>query len=115
MQMAESRHQDWLVVRPAGRFDSAVAPTIEQRLVELLTGGERKLVIDFSEVDYISSAGLRVMLVVARRLGHLRGSLVLCALAEPVRQVFDLAGFLPLFTIEPTPQAALQRLGGGAG
>jgi anti-anti-sigma factor len=64
--------------------------------------------VDFSGVEYISSAGLRVLLVAAKRMGG--GGLVLCALTEPVRQVFDLAGFLPLFAVEASRDGALARL-----
>jgi stage II sporulation protein AA (anti-sigma F factor antagonist) len=61
-------------------------------------------------VDYISSAGLRVFLVLAKRMRDLQGRLVLCAMTEPVRQVFQLAGFLPLFRVEPSQDAALSTL-----
>jgi anti-anti-sigma factor len=69
--------------------------------------------VDFGGVSYISSAGLRVLLVAAKRLRAGRGTLVLCALGDPVRQVFDLAGFLPLFTVEATRALAVTRCARG--
>lgn len=64
-------------------------------------------------MDYISSAGLRVLLVAARRVKEAKGAWALCALTGPVRQVFELAGFLPLFTIDASCPAAMARLASG--
>jgi anti-anti-sigma factor len=66
--------------------------------------------VDFAGVEYISSAGLRVFLLLAKRMRDLQGRVVLCAMPEPVRQVFRLAGFMPLFLVEPSRDAALARL-----
>jgi anti-anti-sigma factor len=98
------------LVAPAGRIDTTTSPLLDAELKRVVDGGTRKLVVDFGRVDYISSAGLRVLLVLAKRLRSERGRLVLCGLNGPVQQVFDLAGFLPLFTIEESREAALARL-----
>ena len=113
MEIAEIRESGVAVVAPAGRIDSTTSPQLEQRLAAMMAGGERKVVVDFARVEYISSAGLRVMLALAKRLKDSRGSLALCALGDPVRQVFDLAGFMPLFAIEGSRDAAIKRVGGG--
>ncbi len=112
MDIEQQRQADVLVIAPSGRIDSNSSDPLQVAVIGALEGGTRRLVIDFARVDYISSAGLRVMLVAAKRLGGGQGTLVLCGLQEPVRQVFDLAGFLPLFIVEGTRQAALGRLGG---
>jgi stage II sporulation protein AA (anti-sigma F factor antagonist) len=106
MQIVDTRAGAALVVAPAGRVDTTTAPALEAHLTALLDRGERRVVLDFSGVDYISSAGLRVMLLVARRLREAHGALVLCALNDAVRQVFELAGFLPLFTIRASREDA---------
>ena len=110
MDIQELRSGEVVVVAPRGRVDSTTSGDLEQRLLQLVGGGERRLVLDLAGVEYISSAGLRVLLVVARRMKAAPGDLVLCALTPPVRQVFDLAGFLPLFATEDTRAAALSRL-----
>jgi stage II sporulation protein AA (anti-sigma F factor antagonist) len=99
MQISEAPLDGALVVIPAGRIDTTTAPGLERQLDGLLARGERRVVVDFSGVEYISSAGLRVMLLLAKRLKELRGRLALCGLNDAVRQVFQLAGFLQLFTI----------------
>jgi anti-anti-sigma factor len=110
MQIAEARQDGVLVMTPAGRIDTTTAGALETRLAAALAGVSPRLVLDLSGVDYISSAGLRVLLVAARRLQATDGRLVLCAMGPPVRQVFQLAGFLPLFTIQDTRDAAVAQL-----
>ncbi len=97
MDIRQVKQGDTVVVAPSGRIDSTTSDAVEKALIAVLDAGERKLVVDFSRVDYISSAGLRVLLVAAKRLSGGRGSFELANLGESVRQVFDLAGFLPLF------------------
>jgi anti-anti-sigma factor len=110
MQIAETRRDGIIVVAPAGRIDTTTAPVVERHLNALLAGGERRVVVDFAGVDYISSAGLRVMLMLARRMKESNGRLALCAFPEPVRQVFQLAGFLPLFTVCESQDIAIGQL-----
>lgn len=98
------------VLAPIGRIDTTTSAAVEGVLRKTLDEGGRDMVVDLERVDYISSAGLRVFLVLAKRLRTERGRLVLCGMPEPVRQVFHLAGFIPLFEIEPTRAAALARL-----
>lgn len=112
MQIAEVRVDGVVAVAPAGRIDTTTAPLLDQHLVALLGGGHRRLVVDLSGVDYISSAGLRVLLLLARRVQEARGRLALCGLGDAVRQVFQLAGFLPLFIVCESREAAVRQVGG---
>ena len=97
------------VIAPAGRIDTTTSGQLEEAIRQTVDNGTRDIVMDLSGVDYISSAGLRVFLVLAKRIRDLKGRLVLCGMTEPVRQVFHLAGFLPLFSIERSRDAALAR------
>ena len=97
------------VIAPAGRIDTTTSGPLEEAIRKTVDGGARDLLVDFAGVDYISSAGLRVFLVLAKRMRDLKGRLVLCGMPEPVRQVFHLAGFMPLFSVEPSRDAALAR------
>jgi anti-anti-sigma factor len=82
-----------LVVRPGSRIDSSNATAFEARCVALIAEGPHKVVIDFSGVDYISSAGLRVLLVAARSAKSQGGGLTLCGLCGNVREVIEVSGF----------------------
>lgn len=110
MEIAEERHDDVLVIAPVGRFDTNTSGRLEDRLRGHLDAGEKRLVIDMLGVDYVSSAGLRVLLMAAKRLQEVGGHLVLCSMNQGVRHVFELAGFLPIFTIEASRDVALARL-----
>lgn len=112
MEIREERPGGILVLAPLGRVDSITSADLEQRLLAPVAVAERRLVVDLAGVEYVSSAGLRVFLKLARRVKDAGGELLLCAMGEPVRQVFDLAGFLPLFAIEASRERALTRLGG---
>jgi anti-anti-sigma factor len=113
MQIEQGSHGSVALVAPIGRIDTTTSPGFEQQLAKLVDGGARDVLVDLGGVEYISSAGLRVLLVLAKRLRAERGRLVLCGLTPPVRQVFELAGFVPLFTIDPSREAALGRFNSG--
>ena len=97
------------VIAPAGRIDTTTSGPLEEAIRKTVDAGARDILVDFAAVDYISSAGLRVFLVLAKRIRDLKGRLVLCGMTEPVRQVYHLAGFMPLFSVEPSRDTALAR------
>jgi anti-anti-sigma factor len=114
MQIAEVQVGDALVIAPAGRVDSVSSGEFERLVVSRIEGGARRLVLDLAGVEYISSAGLRVLLMAAKRLKEPPAVLVLCGLGPGVRSVLELAGFLPLFAVEAGREQALTRLAGRA-
>lgn len=107
MDIQQTTHDGVTVLAPSGRIDTTTSGRVEERVRRTVDEGARDLVIDFSNVEYISSAGLRVLLVLAKRMRDLDGRLVLCSMPESVRQVFRLAGFMPLFKVEPSQEAAV--------
>jgi anti-anti-sigma factor len=108
MLAISSKHQgEALVIGLEGRIDATSARDLEQKCLAWVDQGERRLVFDFSAVSYISSAGLRVFLLVAKRLGPTQGSMSLCAMNSTLRDVFEISGFTKLFTVLPTVQDAL--------
>ncbi|MDO9105887.1 MAG: STAS domain-containing protein [Methylovulum sp.] len=103
-----STHQgDALVIGLTGRIDASSAKDLEQQCLQWIANGEKQLVFDFSAVSYISSAALRVFLLVAKRLDIVKGSVRLCALNNTLRDVFDISGFSKLFAITATVEEAL--------
>lgn len=112
MKIDQTTNGSVTVLAPAGRIDSTTSPALEDAVRGLLEEGARAVVVDFAGAEYISSAGLRVLLVLAKRMRDLGGRVVLCGMGQPVHQVFQLAGFLPLFTIDASREAAIARLSG---
>lgn len=110
MTITQTTSNGITVLAPSGRIDTNTSATLDAAVREVVDAGARALVVDFAGVEYISSAGLRVLLVLAKRMRELQGRLVLCGMGQPVRQVFQLAGFVPLFTIVDSRDTALTRL-----
>ncbi|SMD05288.1 STAS domain-containing protein [Sporomusa malonica] len=98
------------VVTILTRVDANSAKAVETKMSELLSGGTKKIVCNFSQNEYISSAGLRVFLSVLKTMRKSGGSIALCSLRPQVSEVFDMAGFIPLFTICDTADEAIQQL-----
>lgn len=88
-----------LVLAPARRLDSATAPGFEAELLGRIGQGAVAVLLDLSAVEYISSAGLRVILVAGKRLRASGGRLGLCGLTEDCREAFRISGFDTLFPI----------------
>lgn len=110
MTIEQERREDLLIVRPRGRLDSSSAPEMERLVTEHLDAGVQRLVLDFTSLDYISSAGLRVVLLAGKRLRASKGKLVLTGLQDMVREVFEMSGFLALFAVAPTLEEGIAKV-----
>ncbi len=95
------------VLDAAGRIDSVTAKSLEEKLLALIKEAPPALVLDFAKVDYISSAGLRVLLVAAKQSKAAQCKFALCSLKPQVREVFDISGFGTIITIHPDRASAL--------
>ncbi|MDF1791465.1 MAG: STAS domain-containing protein [Thalassobaculaceae bacterium] len=107
MQIDTATHGDLLVMAPQGRLDSNTSPALESTLLERIEGGETQVSIDFSGVDYISSAGLRVLLMAAKRTGAAGGQFSMHSMAPEIREVFEISGFLTILKVHPDLTAVL--------
>jgi anti-sigma B factor antagonist len=98
--MITSKNQDGnrLTVALDGRIDTLTAPQLESELKPLLNG-ITELVLDFAQVAYISSAGLRVLLATQKSMRTAGGSLMITNAVPAVREVFDITGFSDILTL----------------
>jgi anti-anti-sigma factor len=87
----------WTLVSIAGRLDMTSAGVLEQELEGLIGAGNRRLAVDMTRLDYLSSAGLRALLVAARRLQETAGTLALIGLHGMVKEVLEIAGLANMF------------------
>lgn len=115
MQILEEKVGRVLIVTVDDRIDSATAPEFEERLLELIEGGEHALLLDLTAVDYMNSAGLKALLISAKKLETKNGRVVLCGLASNVLTVFQLTGFHQMFKILPDRAAGLAEFAEAAG
>jgi anti-anti-sigma factor len=97
-----------------GRLDTETAPDFELAAHDLFEAGGRQFVVDLGSISYVSSAGLRVLLALAKKVEG-QGAMRLSSLQPVVKEVFDKSGFARLFQIFPRIDAAVASLGGSAG
>ena len=103
----QEQHGEVRILALSGRLDTETSADLELALQDLQAAGATHFLIDMTAIGYVSSAGLRVLLALAKQLDGGRGSLRLCELNPAVMEVFDVAGFSRLFSIYPTRAAAL--------
>jgi serine/threonine-protein kinase RsbW len=108
MDITTRTQQDVTVVAFGGKLDSNTSPQAQEAFDGILAGGGRKIVVDFTALDYISSAGLRVLLGTAKRLRAARGGLRLFGLNETVREVFQISGVSTILAVCATEAEALE-------
>jgi anti-sigma B factor antagonist len=110
VRRSEASEDVW-VVEARGRIDAQRAPDLESRLQMLLAAGHGDVVVDFGKATYISSTGLKVLLVALRAARRQGGDVKLSAMSERVRDVFALSGFDKIFAIYPSESEAASAFG----
>lgn len=98
------------VIAPAGRIDTGTAPEAEAAIEAALAGGARRLLVDLSGVPYVSSMGLRILLLAAKRLQGPDERFGLSGLAPEVEKVMRLTGFSSILSIYPDRGSAIAAL-----
>ncbi len=94
---------------PAGRLDSNNSAAFEKEILTALDAGDHHILLDFADLAYISSAGLRVVLLTAKKTKASSGKLVLCNLNDSINEVFLVSGFNAILDIQANKDAALAR------
>lgn len=98
MEIKKTTNNDEVTVSLTGRLDTVTAPQLEQEIKNSITG-VTKLVLDFTELEYISSAGLRVLLM-AQKTMNKQGSMIIKNVNETIMEVFEITGFADVLTVE---------------
>lgn len=98
-----------LIASARGRIDSSTAALFEEELQGALAQAPQALVVELAQVEYMSSAGLRVLLMTTKRCKSEHRRMILCAMSPGIREVFDISGFSAIFDIEETAEAATQK------
>lgn len=98
MEIKKTQEGDKLTVAISGRLDTITAPDLEEALKESL-GEIKTLTIDFTETEYISSAGLRVLLS-AQKTMNKQGSMTVTGVNDVIMEIFEVTGFTDILTIE---------------
>jgi anti-anti-sigma factor len=110
LEMTELRNGQFCVVALRGRIDSTNSNELLNRLNGLICSGEKQILVDFGSVMYLTSAAFRALLVAAKEAERNAARFVLCSLTTHVRELFELAGLLDMFTIHTCRDDALAPL-----
>lgn len=98
MNITKTLNDDTMVLKVEGRLDTTTAPELEE-VIKANIDGIKELTLDFNGLEYISSAGLRVLLS-AQKIMNKQGSMKVTGANETVMEVFDVTGFADILTIE---------------
>lgn len=106
------RQRDPRVVTFAGRVDAATSSALENAVRTAMNDGAKAIILDLNDVTFLSSSGLRTLLLLARELRKANGDLLLCALQPSVAEVFRMTGFDQIFQLHHTREEAAAHIGG---
>ncbi len=109
MEIQTRKEKNTVVMGVKGRIDATTAPEFEKSLSDFIAKGEKIFLLNFSELEYISSAGLRSILSTAKKLKEQKGKIVLAGLKGPVEEVFKISGFHSIFKTFESEEAALKE------
>lgn len=98
MTINKTQNGEELILSVEGRLDTTTAPQLDSEIKNNIEG-KKTLILDFEKLEYISSAGLRVLLS-AQKTMNKQGKMILKNINDTVREVFDITGFLDILTIE---------------
>ncbi len=99
MEIKQTKDGNKLTIALSGRLDTTTSPQLEEALAAALDG-VTDLVFDFGQIEYISSAGLRILLNAQKKISAAGGSMKLVGVNDVVREVFEVTGFINILTIE---------------
>ena len=107
MQISSETIDDVTVVRLEGNLDTNTSSEAHDYLNKAIDDGAEKVVVSLDKVDFVSSAGLRILLATGKRLSGTGGSLRVCGLNETVNEVFEISGFSTILNVFPAETDAL--------
>ena len=107
MKIETRESQGIQIVAFEGNLDTNTSPEAESKINELIDAGNQKLLVNFEQLNFISSAGLRVLLATVKKLNASGGELRVCSLNATVQEVFDISGFVTILSVKSTEEEAL--------
>jgi anti-sigma B factor antagonist len=111
MNITERKTGEIMVIGIEGRLDTMTYGILEKDLLDRISEGQTRIVVDCSEMEYISSSGLRVFLMGLKKIKSMNGKFVLTRLPDTVSEIMEIAGFTTIFEICKTEEEALAAAG----
>ena len=112
MEVTTERQDGVLSARVAGRIDGTNVREFEEAVRAAIEETDRAVILDFQALSYISSAGLRALLLTAKAMRTQNSEFSLCSVSDEIREVFEISGFDRIITIHESKEVALKALDG---
>ena len=109
MEFKEHKTGEFWVIELIGQLDTPKHMELQRKLLGIIENGERKVVVDCSGLTYISSSGLRILLVALKKITAAGGELSLAGLRANIREILVIAGFTSIFSIFSTVDEAVMN------
>jgi anti-anti-sigma factor len=109
IDIKEEIKNDILILKIQGRLDAVSSPTAERKIFDYINNGQHKLLLEFSGIDYLSSAGMRMLLSTTKKLKTLGGKLVVCSVTPNVMDVLKMSGFDHVLELARTEEDGLRK------
>lgn len=110
MTVTTERNGDVLITKTEGRVDGTNAKDFQVLLEDAIDANESAVLLDLEQLSYISSAGLRVILLIAKSLRNQKAKFAACSLSAPIREIFEISGFDKIIPIHDSQAEALAAL-----
>lgn len=110
MEITQEKVNDIAVISLSGRLNVTTTAELEQVFTKLLEEKQTKVLVECRELEYISSAGLRVLLTAAKQFKKISSEIALAGLSQNVKQVFEISGFTSIFPIYTTRDEAVKSM-----
>jgi anti-sigma B factor antagonist len=108
MEINEQKTDQCVIIGVKGRLDTTNYSILEKKLMDLIEQHHDKILVECSTMDYISSSGLRILLMALKKVSLTKGKFVLCGLQENIHEIFEISGFTSIFEIYPSMEDALK-------
>ncbi|RLD82356.1 MAG: anti-anti-sigma factor [Bacteroidetes bacterium] len=108
MNITESKAGEINIVSIEGRLDTTNYGELEHHLSSLTDNDEVQILLDLSQLEYISSSGLRILLMFLKKIKAAEGRFMLCSMSNDIKEIFEISGFINIFEIFDDQEAALK-------
>jgi anti-sigma B factor antagonist len=102
MEITKDMFNDMPVINLVGKLDTITSPDLQDKLIPIISEGHKKVLLNFTDITYISSSGLRVLLVGQKSLKPTGGEVILVGVNDSLKEIFNISGFTALFTFYDT-------------
>ncbi len=110
MEITEQIRDYVIILKLKGRLDTTNYSILEKKLLDLFNESKIQIILDCDELEYVSSSGLRVLLMFLKKAKTAGGKLIICSLQENIREIFDISGFTGIFEIFESKEEAIANI-----